>query len=346
MNLSFADPWLLLVLPVPILLWLWRRRRGRAALRYSSLTLFDGLPRAHLPKIGGEALRFLAVTAAALALAGPRTPDLKTRIPADGIAIVLVLDTSGSMEEPTFVWDSGSAAISRREAAKRAFRLFIAGGDGLDGTHFDGRSTESGTDAIGLVTFSTWPQPVCPPTLNHSVLLTILDSTRPASARDTATNIGDAIAEGVARLEAASAKRKVLILLSDGEHNFDLADPERRPFKPRQAAALAANLGIPIYTIDAGGDPPADDKDAAAVRLDGRRVNETVAEMTGGRSFTANDGGQLLEVCQQIDAMERQPLVSPVYRRYHDYRPWLALAALVLAALAFGLEQTVWRRIP
>ena len=112
------------------------------------------------------------------------------------------------------------------------------------------------------------------------------------------------------------------------------------------AAALAANLGIPIYTIDAGGEPPADDKDAAAVRLDGRRVNESVAEMTGGRSFTANDGGQLLEVCQQIDAMERQPLVSPVYRRYYDYRPWLALAALVLAALAFGLEQTVWRRIP
>jgi Ca-activated chloride channel family protein len=68
--------------------------------------------------------------------------------------------------------------------------------------------------------------------------------------------------------------------------------------------------------------------------------------MTGGRSFTANDGGQLLEVCRQIDEMERQPILSPVYRRYHEYYPWLALAAVALAAAAFGLEQTVWRRLP
>jgi hypothetical protein len=44
--------------------------------------------------------------------------------------------------------------------------------------------------------------------------------------------------------------------------------------------------------------------------------------------------------------MERQPIVSAVYRRYHEYYPWLALFAVGLTALAFGLEQTVWRRIP
>ncbi len=66
------------------------------------------------------------------------------------------------------------------EAAKRAFRLMVAGGDGPDGVHFDGRSTERGTDAIGLVTFANWPHPVCPPTLNHSVLLAILEDVRPA----------------------------------------------------------------------------------------------------------------------------------------------------------------------
>ena len=66
-------------------------------------------PRARFPRIVGEVLRLLAVTAAILALAGPRTPDLKTRLPADGIAILFVLDTSGSMEEPTFIWDAGSS---------------------------------------------------------------------------------------------------------------------------------------------------------------------------------------------------------------------------------------------
>jgi Ca-activated chloride channel family protein len=224
--------------------------------------------------------------------------------------------------------------------------LFVTGGDGPDGTHFDGRSTERGTDSIGLITFSNWPHPVCPPTLNHSVLLNILDNIHPPTGRDTGTNIGDAIAEGLIRLDRSPLKRKVLILLSDGEHNVDLADPERNPLKPRQAATLAANLEIPIYTIDAGGDPPLNDPEAAKNRLAGRAVNQTIAEMTNGRSFVANDGTQLLDVCRQIDTLERQATVSPVYRRYHEFYPWLALIAIGLASVTFIMEQTVWRRIP
>src|SRR5262245_17953779 len=345
-SVEFAEPWFLLLLPVPVLLWLWRRRSRRAALRYPSIRLLAGIPRARIPKSTGELLRLLALVAVVLALAQPRIPDLRTRIPAEGIAIVFVLDTSGSMQETTLVWDPQSTPVTRAEAARRAFRLFIAGGDGPDGTHFDGRSTERGTDAVGLVTFSNWPHPVCPPTMNHSVLLTILDNVRPAGARDTATNIGDAIAEGISRLDRVTARKKVIIMLSDGEHNLDLSDPERQPLKPRQAASLAANLQIPIYTIDAGGDPPLDNPDAAKQRLAGRHINEAVAEMTGGKSFAANDGHQLLDVCRQIDAMERYPMPAPVYRRYHEYYPWLALLAAALATLAFGLEQTVWRRVP
>jgi Ca-activated chloride channel family protein len=342
MHLEFADPWFLLLLPAPVVLLLWRLRHRRAALRFPATPLLAGVPRARIPTIVGEGLRFLAVLAAALALSGPRMPDLKTRLPVEGIAIVFVLDTSGSMQDANFIWDANSAPISRAEAARRAFRLFVAGGDGPDGTHFDGRSTERGTDAVGLVTFTNWPHPVCPPTLNHSVLLNILEHVEPPTARDTGTNVGDAIAEGVIRLDRVTARRKVLVLLSDGEHNIDLRDEGRQPLKPRQAASLAANLGIPIYTIDAGGEPGLNDTN----RLLGQQINRSVAEMTGGRSFTANDGQQLLDVCKQIDAMERQPIVGFVYRRYHEFYPWLALAALALAALAFTLEQTIWRRIP
>src|SRR5215213_3428081 len=116
MPLEFAEPWFLLLLPVPLLLWVWRRRSRRAALRYPSVGLLDGIPRARLPRLVGETFRLLAVTAAVLALSGPRTPDLKTRMPAEGIAIVFVLDTSGSMEDANFVWDTHSVPISRREA--------------------------------------------------------------------------------------------------------------------------------------------------------------------------------------------------------------------------------------
>lgn len=343
-TVEFVYPWFLLLLPVPVVLLLWRRRRRRAALRYSSLQLFAGIRAAKGPSVGGEALRFLALTALLLALAMPRTPDLKTRVPTEGISIMFVLDTSGSMEEP-FRWDASQPPITRREAAQRAFQLFVAGGDGPDGTHFDGRSTERGTDALGLVTFATWPQPVCPPTANHSVMLQLLNNIRPATGRDTNTNIGDALAEGILRLQHTSTKRNVLILLSDGEHNHFLADPQRDPLRPRQAAALAANLNIPIYTIDVGGAEPTTEE-ASKNRLEGQRINQAVAEMTKGQSFTANDGGQLLAVCQQIDQLERGPILSAVYRRYHEYYPWCALASFTLALLAFVLKQTRWQTIP
>lgn len=346
MVVEFAEPLFLLLLPLVALLGVWRWRARPAALRFPTLALFAGIPRARTPRLVGEVFRLTAVTAVVLALAGPRRPDLKTRIPAEGIALVFVLDTSGSMQETTFLWDSSSAPISRAEAARRAFRLFIAGGDGPAGVHFDGRSTERGTDAVGLITFTNLPHPVCPPTLNHSVVLSILDRVPPPTGRDTGTNIGDALVEAIQRLDNTAGKQKVIVLLSDGEHNIDFDDRGRQPLKPRQAAGLAANLGVRIYTIDTGGDPPADDPDAAGRRLDGRAVNQKVAEMTDGQSFAANDGGQLLDVCRQLDALERQPVVAPVYRRYHEYHPWLALVAVTLAALTYLLEQTVWRRVP
>ena len=344
MNLSFANPELLLLLPAPARVAWWRRRAGRGAIRYSSVGLFRGMPSARWPVIAGEGGRLLALLAVVIGMAGPRTPDLKTRLMTQGITVMLVLDTSGSMEEQTFEWQPGSPAITRREAAKRVFRLFIAGGEGPDAIRFEGRSTERGTDAIGLVTFSTWPQTVCPPTLNHSVTLEILDRVAPASAIDTATNIGDALAEGILRLGNASTSRRVLILLSDGEHNYDLADPERAPLKPRQAAKLAASRGIPIYAIDTGGDPA--DGAAGEQRRAGREVNEQIAGITGGRSFVANDGARLREVCREIDELERQPVVSPVYRRYHDFSPWLVGAGAGLAIVVFTLERTRWRRFP
>ncbi|MCE9533035.1 MAG: VWA domain-containing protein [Planctomycetes bacterium] len=265
----------------------------------------------------------------------------------ESIAIMIVLDTSGSMlQEGTFEWQAGSPKVSRHEASKRAFRLFVAGGEGPDGTRFDGRSTERGTDAIGLVTFEMWPQTLSPPTLNHTVLLHLLDHAAPGT--DEGSNIGDAIAEGLIRLEKTSPPRKVMILLSDGELEYTgFVDEDRKPLKPRQAAQLAAKLGIPIYVIDTGGDLPPDAKSADIERRqDARAINQAVADLSGGRLFSANDGKKLLEVCRTIDKLERQPIPTHAFRRYHELYPWFVGAALGLLLVLVLLEQTIWRRFP
>lgn len=335
--MSFANPAFLTLLPLAAFIVWWSLRRRRPALRYSDVRLVAGLSRgrARFALWGGALLRGLATLAAILAAAGPRTPDLKTRLPAEGIAIVLVLDVSGSMAATDF-----PPGVSRLDAAKEAFRLFVVGGDAPDGTHFAGRPR----DQIGLVAFAAVPQTACPLTHNHTVLLAVLTAQQPKEGIEAGTNLGDAIAEGVIRLEAAGPRKKVLILLSDGEHNVDRADG---PLKPRQAAQLAANLNIPVYAIDCGGEPAHDaPPDAVKQRADGRRVLDAVAAMTNGKAFSATSADELRVVYQEIDALQKQPAETFRYRRYHEYSAWFAVAAVALLAVVQFLERTWWRRVP
>lgn len=337
--IDFAHPKLLSLLPLAAILGAVWLRRHRPAFRYSDLRLFADLPtgkRAVQAKWIGAVARGVIISLLILAAANPRTPDLRTRIPTEGIAIILALDISGSMATPDFGPVGGM--ISRLEAAKASFRLFVTGGTTESGHHFPGRPK----DQLGLVTFAAIPRTVCPLTLNHSVLLQVLDAQQPRTGIDAGTNIGDAIAEGVIRLDAAGQDRaKVLLVLSDGEHNVG-SRPDG-PLSPRQAAQLAANLKIPVYTIDCGGVPSADSHEQ---RLAGREILADVAHMTGGRFFTADNAAAFDTVYQHIDELHPDTIVTFRYRRYQNYGPWCGCAAIVVLLLLTVLEHTIWRRVP
>jgi Ca-activated chloride channel family protein len=280
-------------------------------------------------------LRAAGLAALVVALAGPRWPDPGTRLPAEGIAVVVALDVSGSMAEPDFDWHG--ERVTRLEAAKRALRLFVQGGEAA-GTHLPGR----GGDQVGLVAFAVLPEDTCPLTLSHDVLLELLAAEEPRGLPDTGTNIGDAIAWGLKKLDAAGDRRKVLVLLSDGEHN--VPPPA---LTPRQAGQLAANRGVPVYAIDAGPPPAANaPPEEAQARATGQRSLQAVAALTGGRAFAAHDAAALVGAVAEIDRLERRPVQSFQYRRYAEAYPWCGLAALACFAAALGLERTAWRRAP
>jgi Ca-activated chloride channel family protein len=345
-----------LALAVPLLVWGWLRQR-RAALRHPAVDRLPPLPdwRARWARWGGALMRGAALLAMVVAAAGPRLPDLHTRMDTEGIALLLLVDVSGSMAERDFVWNG--APVSRLEAAKKVFHLFVqgpSGEPGADGTllrpgeqGFEGRAT----DLVGLVTFASRPEKVCPLTLSHAALLEMLDSEQPRSVPgESETNLSDALAEGLHRLRQAGPRRKVLVLLTDGEHN--VVQP-RSGWTPRQAAQVAVGLGIPIYTIDAGGSSVARESTASAsspspgmIRQQAVQTLQDLARMTKGQYFTAADTAGLLRACRTIDAMERTNITSFQYRRYHEGYPYFALAAFALFAAAIGLELTVWRRVP
>jgi Ca-activated chloride channel family protein len=301
-----------------------------------------------------------------LALAGPRWPDRGSRITSEGIAIEMVVDASGSMATPDFTWQG--QAISRLEGVKKAFRLFVKGGDieprtAVSGSsaaqqvHFEGRPN----DLIGLVTFARWPKTSCPLTLSHSVLLRLMEVEKPRTVpTESESNIGDAIAWGLVRLGKAKAKRKVMILLSDGEHN--VPPPA---LTPRQAAQLAANLGVPIYAIDAGSliedrgskieekiedrespNEHANKESAEKIRAAAEKTMAAIAQITGGRHFKVQDADSLLQVCREIDRLETQEIQSFQYRHYFEGYPLLGLTSFSFLALVGLLELTLFRKTP
>jgi Ca-activated chloride channel family protein len=333
---SFAYPWLLLLLPLaPLVAW-WRLRRAQPAVRFSDVRLLDGLPAGRGPLVRrlDAALHGLAALSLVLALAGPRLPR-PTPIKFEGIALMLAVDVSGSMHEIDIDWDG--TRVSRLDAATRVFELFVQGGPGPGGHVFPGRPQ----DLMGLVTFASYPDTAAPLTLTHSVLLQLLKLEQTRPPEEGQTNIGDAIAEALVRLEAAEGRRKVIVLLSDGEHNYP--GPATAPtWMPRTAAQRAADLGVIIHTVDTGDDSSANHE----ARVDGKETMKQVAQMTGGTYFSARDTQALLDVYQQIDRLERRPIDSFRYRRYRELHLFFGLAAFGLLFAGRLMHSTVGRRLP
>lgn len=334
---TFAHPeWLLALVLVPPLLWRWRRQ-GTAALRFPAAGEW-ATPRGRSlwAQRGGLLLRGVGLVCLVAALAGPRWPDLGSRVPTESLAISMVVDVSASMSDRDFLWQN--QVLSRLEGVKKVFRLFVEGGTLPDGATLEPRPY----DLLGLTVFATRPEPVCPLTLDHAALLKLLDAQEARTlATEAHSNPGDALALALASLHQAPARRKILILLTDGESN--VPPPA---LTPRQAAQLAGNLGVPIYAIDAGNEFAEVKEEADKGTSKASASLKEVARLSKGRYFQANDGYSLAQACAEIDRLERDRVQSHQFRRWYEGWVWFALASLAAWFSVVTLESTVWRRIP
>jgi Ca-activated chloride channel family protein len=314
--LRFFEPgWLALLILAP-LPWLWLRSRPRLA--WPTLGGFANAPRAfagiarHIPPL----LRGLEIICLAVALARPQTVGGRTHIAGRGVAIVLVLDRSSSMKTEDFP-DLGGRPIARLEAAKRTLARFVAGRP---------------DDLIGLVAFANYPDLACPPTLDHEFLVATAEAMQPARAGEDGTNIGDAVAWALDALRKAPPKKKVLVLLTDGDNRPAVPDP----LDPREAAHLARSLGVTLHAVALGrpGGVGRRRENLTGLELPGQDGGPDLAllgEMAaagGGRMFVADDVTGLQAVFRDIDALERSPVQGTIRTRYREWY-WVFVAAAV-----------------
>ncbi len=364
--MELYSPWaLLLLLVLPMMGYLLLRKKRGAAVKFPSLVDMRRCPvswRLRLRPVLVVA-RLLCLALLILALARPRKGTVLSEISTEGVAIEAVVDHSGSMNAEM---DYYGENLNRLEVVKRVLADFVEG----DKKGLGGRTG----DLIGLVTFARYADTTCPLVLSHNVLTEFLKKTEIVTMRsEDGTSIGDAIALAAARLRKAEEelhrrnvslgfagtdaaqgsvkdnfkiKSKVVVLLTDGRSNAGQYDP-------LEAAELARQWGIKIYTIGIGSGqaytamhtPLGTFRMPAAEELD-EGLLKAIAAKTGGFYSRADDADALRKVVKKIDELEKTEVKSVQYMQYAEHFSWLTLPALVLLGLEMLAGCTVFRKIP
>ena len=307
---------------------LWRRNAQRASLTLSTAHAFRALPTGwavplrHLP----FAASLLGLGLLLTALTRPQSSDAWQDVETEGIDIVMAVDISASMLARDLKPD-------RLEAAKRVAADFI-----------DARPN----DRIGLVVYEGEAFTQCPLTSDHDVLKDLFKQAR-SGLIDGGTAVGMGLATAVNRLRESDARSRVVILLTDGVNNAGTVQPE-------DAAQIAAELGVRVYTIGVGTRgkalspvaiyPNGQYKyDLVDVEID-ETMLERVATLTGGRYFRATDEKSLARIYAEIDTLEKTRIkVTEHNRRNEEYFPY-ALAGACLLLLAFVTDRHLLRTTP
>lgn len=310
MNLRNPAALALLALPVLLLVAyvVVQRRRRRYAVRFTSVDLLasvaprrPGWPR-HVP----AALLAAALALLAVAIARPET---SRKVARNRATVVLVLDTSASM-------DANDVAPSRLVAAQEQASTFVKGlPEGLQ---------------VGLLSFDRSARVLVSPTTDRSTVLAAIDGLDigPGTATADALNLAvDAVESAPKAVDGTTAPATV-ILMSDGSPTIGTGDlTPAQAVDEAAAAAKAAN--IPVNTIAFG---TAD----GTVTVQGRTVSvpadtatmERIASDTGGRSFNAESADELKSVYEQLGKAVGFDV------RTEEIAVWFTVAALVAAALA------------
>ena len=315
--MSFQSPLLLIaLLVVPLAAIAYRahaRRAERAVDEFAPAPVLPSVAprrpgwRRHAP----YALYALALAGLALAVA---RPEITVAVPDERASIVLVTDTSGSMQ-------ATDVAPSRLVAAREAGLSF------LDDVPSEVR--------VGGVVFNHAIRSMEPPARDRATGRAQLERLRPRGGSATGEALAGAL--GLVEGRGARAAPAAIVLLSDG------ASTHGR--EPLPLADEAARRDIPIYTVALGTDSGTIEVETPSGTRErpvppDRETLRRLAAVSGGRYFEADDSPELSEVYErlgsQVGKRDEQRDVSAAFAG--------GGAVLLLAGGALSLHW--FRRLP
>ncbi len=291
--LSFEYPLAVLLL-VPLLYCLYKCKEQIKTRFFVHLHLMS-------PKKGWFRLEWLVKVLTLIllvaALASPIMIDREDPLNRHGIDMVLCIDGSGSMNASGFEEESRR---SRFEIVQEIAQAFVM---------------QRIEDNVGVVLYGDFAFIASPVTYEKEIIAEMIGYlTHGMAGQNTA--IGEGIVMSLRALQQSKAESKVIILLTDGEHNSG-------SISPKEATEIAKENGVKIYTIGMGEEGGFD---AALL--------QEIAQQSNGSYFSAYNKEELEEVYEQIDALERSDIKSRAYlnKSYYAAVP-LAVAILFMLYL-------------
>ncbi len=304
-------------------------QKGTPELHFPALhRLKNAFPTYHPSAKRSHAIFFILLSSSwfllVIALMQPERVDQFTQVKNNGYDLMLAVDISASMQALDF--STQSKMVSRLDVTKNVVGKFVLGRQG---------------DRVGLVTFGERAYLHVPLTLDTISVSRMLNDTISGMAGN-ATAIGDAIGLSVKTLRDRPEGSRVLVLLTDGEDNAS-------SIPPLEAAKLAKQYGIRIYTIGVGknGPVPFPGKfggyGMAQVSIDEGLLKE-IAALTGGQYFLATDQKGLESIYRQINELEKTESNQEIFwirdPLYH-YPLGLAMVILLLLSLYPFLDRRI-----
>ena len=240
-------------------------------------------------------------------------------LPVSGRDLMLAVDLSGSMQEQDF--QLNGRFVDRLVATKSVAGEFIKRREG---------------DRIGLILFGDQAYLQTPLTFDRKTVYTLLHEAALGLAGEK-TAIGDAIGLAVKRLRKQKDQQHILIIMTDGANTAGVVSPD-------EAAKLAAQEGLKIYTVGIGSEQSPQGSmfgfSMPNTSLDEKTL-KNIAEITGGKYFRARDTQEFQQIYYELDELE------PVEKAVESWRPqtelfrWPLLISLILFLLMLFVRKVI-----
>jgi len=265
-----------------------------------------------------------------LSLAGPQVGAKLTEVKRKGMEMIIALDVSNSML-------AQDIKPSRIERAKQAISQLI---------------DRFSNDRIGLVVFAGDAYIQLPVTNDYASAKLFLSAINPGMVSKQGTAIGTAIELAANSFSPTSNTGKVIVVISDGENHID---------DPLEAAKMAADNGISIYTIGIGSPngapiPIGDNKDflkdnegkVVITRLDEETLTKIAITANGKYVRASNTQFGLLPLYEALKKVERKEFKDKIYSEFNEQYQYIlaiAIALLIIEIVILDRKTTLLSRV-